>query len=91
MHALGFNDFLNESREAVLYTCIVHLDMYDLDESEVKEVFSSNDVDVVDIKSGAVSDSESWKLRGEKNDIEDALSEIGYDSDEVEFKRVSRK
>lgn len=91
MHALGFNDFLNESREEVLYTCTVHLDMYDLEESEVKEIFSSNDVEVVAIKSGAVSDSESWKLRGEKNDIEEALSEIGYDSDEVEFKRVSRK
>jgi len=90
MNILRFSEFLNENKEEALYTCTVHLDMSVIKAARVKKIFRLNDVKVVDNKSGAVSDSENWTLLGEKDDTKAALSEIGYDSDEVKFK-VSTK
>jgi hypothetical protein len=82
----SFSEFLNENKkEKGLSSCEIDIDTSALEVRDAKEVFKDNGVRVVSSKSGPVSDSHIFRLKGERKDIEAALIEIDFDPDQADW------
>ncbi len=80
-----FGEFINESKKSKMVKCEIDLDTEYISLEDAKEVFSDNDVDIVDEVDGAVSDSVILVLKGERKDIRAALEEIDFDPDQADW------
>ncbi len=82
----SFGEFLNENKkEKELATCEIDIDTSAIGVIDAKEVFKDNSIKVVSSKSGPVSDSHIFRLKGERKDIEAALNEIDFDPDQADW------
>jgi hypothetical protein len=80
-----FGEFINESKKSKMVKCEIDLNTENISLEEAKEVFDSNDVEIVEETDGAVSDSVILVLKGKREDIHASLEDIDFDPDEADW------